>query len=256
MQAYPSKVLVHEEDDFIAHKRGADSDDDDDIQFAMDSEITSVSNSYECPSPSVDIMPGRMGRYARQPGSDEEDEEEEEGQRAGGQRSDMPFAYEPLSRKKSMPEGVSVLSSSIRQPRGLNPVHSDKNVTFADSSQSSAIAPSSSHTDNVLSSSMRQYNAIKMKYMQTLNIPVPSADPNADTSPSIGRRNRTISAPVASLAKSMPLAVPSNQSENRDWKMARSVYGDQFIPPHEMVKHDTFSVWQNEQRKQAANKAV
>lgn len=253
MQGYPSKVLVHEEDDFIAHKR-ADSDDDDDIQFAMDSEITSVSNSYESPSPSVDVVPGRMGRYARQPGSDEEDDDEEEGHGASAQRPDMPFAYEPLSRKKSMPEGVSALSSSMRQPRGLNSTHSDKNVTFADNQ--SSIAPSSSHTDSALSSSMRQYNAIKMKYMQTLNIPVPSADPGADTSPSIGRRNRTISAPVASLAKSMPLAVPSNQSDNRDWKMARSVYGDQFIPPHEMVKHDTFSVWQYEQRKYAANKAV
>jgi len=103
---------------------------------------------------------------------------------------------------------------------------------------------------NVKRSNDFSYQNIKMKYMRTLKIPV-EEKPQTKSSPK--RRERSVSVPC--VAQSMPLTVPLGDKKG-DWKIGQSYYG-QFIPPHEMVKHtDTFSVWQYERRKLAADNAL
>jgi len=107
---------------------------------------------------------------------------------------------------------------------------------------------------NVKRSNDFSYQNIKMKYMRTLKIPV-EEKPQTKSAPRKERRERSVSVPC--VAQSMPLTVPSGPlGEKGDWKIGQSYYG-QFIPPHEMVKHtDTFSVWQYERRKSAADNAL
>jgi hypothetical protein len=258
MQNYESKVLVHEEEDYaMSH---SNYDDDDDIQFDMDIPSTpatnSIANSYESPSPSDEITSDsdRMGRFSKSSTQDSDSDEDNDEY----VDNNMPFAFQPLKRSQMPPSSLKNAIAMSASKNSHMPSQSFKNVSFAENMPKTSHIQPIEPNESALSSSMKQYNAIKLRYMKTLNIPVPVSNvpTNENSSPSMARRNRTVSAPPTNLAKSMPLAVPNNVSENRDWKMERSVYGDEFIPPHELVKHDTFSVWQYEQRKYAANKAV
>jgi hypothetical protein len=105
-----------------------------------------------------------------------------------------------------------------------------------------------------------KYAQYKLKYMRNLNFN--EADNVRE------RRQRSVSLPVTTSPKgrsvpaSGPLAVPAAHEQQQPHALPFGeslppesvLMGGSFVPPHELVKHDSFSVWQYHQQKKLASK--